>query len=120
MFFFNSCTAKAVLDICIKAMDDSIILCTPLQLKKINGILFSIECWIPAMNASPEAAPKDPPMTLKSWAPTTTLTSLILPLAIATASACIVIFRADLSLSVYFLLSSHFQGSSFVSGVSLN
>ena len=69
------------------------------------------------MNASPEAAPKDPPMNLKSWAPTTTSISLTLPFAIETASSCFVISRADFNLSVYFLLSSNFKGSSFGNGV---
>ena len=43
-FFFNSLTAKAVRDICIKAIEDSIILCPPEQLKNTYGILFSIAC----------------------------------------------------------------------------
>ena len=36
------------------------------EIKKTYGILFSIACCAPAMKASPDAAPNEPPMNLKS------------------------------------------------------
>ena len=76
-------------------------------------------CCTPAINASPEAAPKEPPINLKSCAPAVTSILLSFPFAIETASSCLVKSLAFLSRSEYFLLSTNFKGSSLGSGASI-